>query len=122
MDSGRRAAAQLLDLDEPPTAVFAVDDLMTLGAVQEIRRRGLRIGTDVAVAGFDDPPWFQLMEPPLTTVSQPVSRMGTLAVETLVEAIGTGSARSHLLDCDLVIRDSCGEAAIPRGAGRSSGT
>ena len=118
-DSGRRAAAQLLDLDEPPTAVFAIDNLMALGAVQEFRRRGLRIGSDIAVAGFDDPPWFQLMDPPLTTVSQPVSSMGALAVQTLVEAIGARPTRSHLLDCELVIRSSCGEAAIPHVAGGS---
>jgi LacI family transcriptional regulator len=118
-DSGRRATAQLLDLDEPPTALFAIDNLMALGAVQEIRRRGLRIGTDIAVAGFDDPPWFQLMDPSLTTVSQPVSSMGALAVETLVEVIGARPARSHLLDCELVIRSSCGEAEIPHVAGGS---
>jgi LacI family transcriptional regulator len=118
-ESGRRAAAQLLDLDEPATAVFAIDNLMALGAVQEIRRRGLRIGTDIAVAAFDDPPWFQLTDPPLTTVSQPVSSMGAPAVDTLVEAIGARPARSHLLDCELVIRSSCGEAAIPQTTGGS---
>ncbi|MGW1272135.1 LacI family DNA-binding transcriptional regulator [Streptomyces sp. NPDC002491] len=109
-DSGRRAAAELLDLDELPTAVFAIDNLMTLGVFQEMRKRGLRIGTDVAVAGFDDPPWFQLLDPPLTTVSQPVTRMGALAVDMLMEAIGSGSVQSHLLDCELVIRQSCGES------------
>lgn len=114
-ESGRRAAAQLLDLDERPTAVFAVDNLMALGAWQEMRRRGLRIGSDIAVAGFDDPPWFQLLDPPLTTVSQPVSKMAALAVEALVEAIGGGPADIHMLDCELVIRASCGEATPSRG-------
>jgi LacI family transcriptional regulator len=118
-DSGRRAAAQLLDLDEPPTAVFAVDNLMALGAWQEMRLQGLRIGSDIAVAGFDDPPWFQLLDPPLTTVSQPVGRIGVLAVEALVEVIGGGPAGFHLLDCELVIRASCGEAATSRSTGRS---
>lgn len=108
-DSGRRAAAELLDLPAPPTAVFAIDNLMALGALQEMRRRGLRIGSDIAVAGFDDPPWFQLLDPPLTTVSQPIGRMGTLAVELLVEAISAAPTHSHLLDCELVIRASCGE-------------
>jgi LacI family transcriptional regulator, galactose operon repressor len=102
-DSGRRAATQLLDLGEPPTAVF--------GALQEMRRRGLRIGSDVAVSGFDDPPWFQLLDPPLTTVSQPVGRIGALALEMLMEAIGGGRPESHLLDCELVVRASCGEPA-----------
>ncbi|MGH8919499.1 MAG: substrate-binding domain-containing protein, partial [Actinomycetes bacterium] len=110
-DSGRHAAAELLDLDEPPTAVFAIDNLMALGALQEMRRRGLRIGSDLAVSGFDDPPWFQLLDPPMTTVSQPVGRMGVLALEMLIEAIGGGTAASHLLDCELVIRESCGETA-----------
>jgi LacI family transcriptional regulator len=110
-DSGRRAAAALLDLDEPPTAVFAIDNLMALGAVQETRRRGLRIGSDIAIAGFDDPPWFQLIDPPMTTISQPVASMGALAVQTLVEAIGAGPAHSHVLECELLIRSSCGESA-----------
>ncbi|GGR79448.1 LacI family transcriptional regulator [Streptomyces humidus] len=118
-DSGRRAAVELLDLDEPPTAVFAIDNLMTLGVFQEMRRRGLRIGSDIAVAGFDDPPWFQLLDPPLTTVSQPVTRMGALAVDMLLEAINAGSVESHLLDCALVIRESCGETAAPRETFRS---
>jgi LacI family transcriptional regulator len=113
-DSGRRAAAQLLDLDDPPTAVFAIDSPMAMGALQELRRRGLRIGSDIAVSGFDDPPWFQLLDPPMTTVSQPVSRMGALAAEMLVDAIGGGPAGSHLLDCELVVRASCGEATISR--------
>lgn len=117
-DSGRRAAAELLDLDEPPTAVFAIDNLMALGVFQEMRRRGVRTGADMAVAGFDDPPWFQLLDPAMTTVSQPVTRMGVLAVETLIEAIGDGPAKSHLLDCELVIRASCGETAASSGAGR----
>lgn len=119
-DSGRRAAAQFLDLDEPPTAVFAIDNLMALGAVQEFRRRGLKIGSDIAVAGFDDPPWFQLMEPPMTTVAQPVSRMGTLAVETLFKAIGGGRVRSQLLDCELLIRSSCGEDTAASEPGRAA--
>lgn len=110
-DSGRRATAQLLDLAEPPTAVFAIDNLMALGALQELRGRGLRIGSDIAVAGFDDPPWFQLLDPPMTTVSQPVISMGALAVRMLVEAIDAGPAGSHLLDCELVVRASCGETA-----------
>jgi len=117
-DSGRRAAAELLDLDEPPTAVFAIDNLMTLGVFQETRKRGLRIGADMAVAGFDDPPWFQLLDPPLTTVSQPVTRMGALAVDMLIEAIGAESVESHLLDCELVIRESCGETKALSGKGR----
>lgn len=115
-DSGRRAAGQLLDLDEPPTAVFAIDNLMAMGASQEIRRRGLRIGSDIALAGFDDPPWFQLLDPPMTTVSQPVGRMGALAVGMLVAAIGAEPigaeptpVDSRLLDCELVVRASCGE-------------
>lgn len=109
MESGRRAASELLDLDDPPTAIFAADNLMTLGAASEIRRRGLLIGCDIGLAGFDDPPWFHLLDPPITTVSQPTGPMGVLAVETLLEVINGSSADSHTLDCQLLVRASCGE-------------
>ena len=114
MRSGRVAAAELLDLDEPPTAVFAADNLMALGALHEIRRRGLRIGRDLALAGFDDPPWFQLLDPPMTTVAQPVKKLGELAVETLLQTVAGATASSHVLECSLIVRNSCGEALSPQ--------
>ncbi len=113
MRSGQVAAAELLDLDEPPTAVFAADNLMALGALHEIRRRGLRIGQDLALAGFDDPPWFQLLDPPMTTVAQPVKELGELAVATLLQTVGGAQASSHVLECSLMVRNSCGEASPP---------
>jgi LacI family transcriptional regulator, galactose operon repressor len=113
MHSGQVAAAELLDLDEPPTAVFAADNLMALGALHEIRRRGLRIGRDLALAGFDDPPWFQLLDPPMTTVAQPIKKLGELAVETLLQRVAGAQASSHVLECSLMVRNSCGEAPSP---------
>lgn len=119
MDSGRRAAARLLDLADPPSAVFVADNLMALGAVQEMRDRGVHIGRDVAIAAFDDPPWFRLLDPPLTAVSQPVTEMGTHAVRTLVDLRAGRPVSSLTLDCRLVVRASCGEgdSPAPRPAG-----
>lgn len=120
MHSGQVAAAKLLDLDEPPTAVFAADNLMALGALHEISRRGLRLGRDLALAGFDDPPWFQLLNPPMTTVAQPVKRLGELAVEALLQTVAGAEVSSHVLECSLVIRNSCGEASsLPSGGVRN---
>jgi LacI family transcriptional regulator len=113
MHSGQVAAAKLLDLNEPPTAVFAADNLMALGALHEIRRRGLQIGRDLALAGFDDPPWFQLLDPPMTTVAQPVKELGGLAVKTLLQIVAGAQVSSHVLECSLMVRSSCGEARPP---------
>ncbi len=109
MASGRAAARELLDLRTPPTAIFVADNLMTVGAAAEVRDRHLRVGRDIALAGFDDPPWFALLDPPVTTVAQPVTRMGELAVGTLLEMIAGGPGTSHVLDCELLVRQSCGE-------------
>lgn len=114
LDSGRQATAQLLELAEPPSAIFAADNLMALGAIEQIRQHGLRIGRDIAVAGFDDPPWFRLLDPPMTTVSQPAAAIGRLAVQTLLDAIDGQPVDSHLLECELVVRASCGETGPHR--------
>ncbi|GAA1241377.1 LacI family DNA-binding transcriptional regulator [Prauserella halophila] len=83
-DGGAAALATLLELPEPPTAVLAADDAMAAGVVVEARRRGLRIGTDLALACFDEPEWSDLVDPPLTTVAQAVADMGGEAMRLLL--------------------------------------
>ncbi|MBX7468762.1 LacI family DNA-binding transcriptional regulator [Streptomyces sp. NPDC056084] len=109
--SGRRATERFLALPEPPDAVFAADNLMTLGALDALRAHGLRIGADIALAAFDDIPWFVHTDPPVTAIAQPTGELGRAAVQALAGLIGGGAPPSVILPARLVVRRSCGEAA-----------
>jgi LacI family transcriptional regulator len=83
-ESGFAGGTALLDLDDPPTAVFASSDQMAFGVYEAVRRRGLRVPDDVSVVGFDDLPEARWASPPLTTVRQPLAEMGLLAARTVL--------------------------------------
>ncbi|WP_298182462.1 LacI family DNA-binding transcriptional regulator [Saccharomonospora sp.] len=83
-EGGAHALARLLDRPDPVTAVVVANDAMLVGVLHEARRRGLRIGTDLALVGYDDPEWADLVEPPLTTMAQPVAEIGRRAVRLLL--------------------------------------
>ncbi|MEU8109251.1 LacI family DNA-binding transcriptional regulator [Nonomuraea muscovyensis] len=119
--SGQRITAELLDLPEPPQAIFLGDNLMALGALDEIRRRGLDIPGDVAVASFDDVPWFNHIQPRITAISQPTAELGRLAVRVILDALRGKTAESVVLPAALVIRESCGEARAAVEARQSNG-
>ena len=86
-EHGAQACARLLDAPEPPTGLVVGNDAMMVGVLHEVRRRGLRIGQDVAVAGYDDAEFAELVDPPLTTMSQPVEEIGRTAVRALLSRI-----------------------------------
>lgn len=97
-------------VDPPPTAIFASNDLSALGAMDAARECGLRVPDDISIVGFDDIPQSSLVFPKLTTVRQPLEKMGRVAVRMLLEQIDN---RSHplqqvALETQLVIRDSSG--------------
>ncbi|MEU1309571.1 LacI family DNA-binding transcriptional regulator [Streptomyces cinnamoneus] len=106
---GRRMMRALLDLPEAPDAVLATDNLMALGAWDEIRDRGLRVPADLALVAFDDVAWFAHLDPPLTAIAQPTRELGRAAVHALLERIEGRPADSVLLPARLVRRRSCGE-------------
>ena len=83
--SGHDAAEQILQLPELPTAVFAINDRSALGAIRAFEQHGLRVPADISVIGFDNSPGVELMNPPLTTIRQPMAEMGRLAVQVLAE-------------------------------------
>ena len=87
LEGGRRAACEMLDSRERPTAVVAANDMMALGAMVEFRAAGLHIPRDVSIVGFDDIAFATLCEPPLTTVCLPRAELGRRAVEALMTAI-----------------------------------
>lgn len=119
--AAHQAMLKLLDLYQPPTAVFAASDSMAIGALNAIVSRGLRVPDDIALVGYDDLPIAAIATPPLSTVHQPVSEMGAHAVRVLVEQIrGQGPATSVRLLAHLVVRESCGGgAALPSAKGGS---
>jgi len=107
---GYRALQQLLP--RCPDAVFIANDAMALGALRAIRETGRRVPQDIALVGFDDAPWAAHAEPPLTTVRQPLQRLGGMAVEVLTELIEDPDSAPYrvALPTELVIRSSCGAA------------
>ena len=111
-DSGRRVTEGFLDLPEPPEVVFAADNLMALGALDAIRARGLRVPEDIALAAFDDIPWFVHTDPPITAIAQPTGELGRAAVRALVDRIEGRIPESVTLPARLVVRRSCGEPAL----------
>ncbi|MER6181457.1 LacI family DNA-binding transcriptional regulator [Streptomyces sp. NPDC001652] len=116
-ESGRRVTEGFLDLPEPPEVVFAADNLMALGALDAVRARGLRIPRDIALAAFDDIPWFVHTDPPITAVAQPTGELGRAAVRALVDRIEGRPPQSVTLPARLVVRRSCGEQpASPESA------
>lgn len=85
--SGYAAAAQLMALPEPPSAIFAFNDRMAFGALQWLRERGVRVPEEVSVVGFDDNPGTEQSDPPLTTVRQLSREQGRQAARLLFELI-----------------------------------
>lgn len=115
-DSGRRGAAELLRMPEPPTAIVAANNKMTLGALLAVRESGVRIPDGVSVVGFDDMEWAPLADPPLTTLAQPAYEMGAEAIKLLLARIEDGPVDEPervLLEPRLIIRAST--AAPGRG-------
>lgn len=84
-DSGKAAGMELLDLDEPPTAIFASNDVMAAGVVHVARDRGLEVPRDLSVVGFDDTAIAQTIWPPLATVRWPIRTMARSAARKLLE-------------------------------------
>jgi len=101
------AAARLLALPRPPTAVFCYNDLSALGAMREAFARDLRVPSDLSIVGFDDLYISRYLNPPLTTVRQPMHEMGRMAMETLLDLLA-GGRREHNLKVpgDLIVRES----------------
>jgi LacI family transcriptional regulator len=102
--------AMLQLLPHKPDAVFVASDGMALGALRAMRTANICIPDEIAIVGFDDLPPAATSVPPLTTVRQPVRRMGALAAETLLDIIDEGAEppRRIILPTELVIRQTCG--------------
>lgn len=102
-------AKNLLSLEHPPTAIFTGNDETAKGVYQVAEDAGIRIPEDLSVVGFDNLMDAAYLNPPLTTVDQFVSEMGTLAVEVLMKLIKGEDLENelHRIQTQLVVRDSC---------------
>ena len=105
---GAEAAARLLDQPEPPTAIFAFNDAIAIGALRAARERGLRVPEDVSVLGFDDMRHATIVAPALTTIRQPLAEMGRAAIGLLSRLLDDpGYEPRHVeLPTRLVVRES----------------
>jgi LacI family transcriptional regulator, galactose operon repressor len=103
---------QLLSRNQPFTAIFAYNDISAIGAIRALQERGLRVPHDVSVMGFDDIPGAAFHTPSLTTVRQPLSRMGEVAAQSLLERIeGKREYPSEIaIEPELVVRESTAKA------------
>ena len=110
--SGRQAAQDLLALKDPPTAIFAANNILGEACLFAIREKGLRIPEDISLGIFDDVPWASLTAPSVTAVSQPAYRLGKLSVKRLIQRLQNEgdldetSGRGGLTP-ELIIRGSC---------------
>jgi LacI family transcriptional regulator len=113
---GREAARDLLDLAQPPTAIFAFNDNHAIGAIQAARERDLRVPEDLSLVGFDDVEHATIVSPALTTVRQPLAEMGRTAVSLLIRLLERQRFETLRVELGtrLVVRDS---TAPPRRRG-----
>jgi len=107
---GYEAMVRLLHSTKLPKAVVVANNLMTLGALQAIHERGLRIPEEIALVCFDDMPWATSLHPPLTAVAQPVEELGRTGGEVLLERLKDPKrlVRQVVLPTRLIVRASCG--------------
>lgn len=110
LEGGYKAAKNLLSLAELPTAIFAANDLMALGAIYAIQDAGLKVPEDIAVVGYDNRDFTKIVRPKITTVSMPIYEMGRAAAELLLKQITEGQAKADEIKIrgQLFVRETCG--------------
>jgi LacI family repressor for deo operon, udp, cdd, tsx, nupC, and nupG len=109
-ESGYNQTLKLLALENPPTAVFAFNDEMAMGAIKAAKDSGLKAPEDLAVVGFDNVKMSSVIEPNLTTINQPKYEIGKKAMELLLKIINGESInkKKFVMKDELIIRESCG--------------
>jgi LacI family transcriptional regulator len=110
VEGGYKGAQSLLQLPNRPTAIFAANDLMALGAMYAIQDAGLSVPHDIAVVGYDNREFTWIVRPNITTVVMPVYEMGRIAAKILLQQITDGTRENEEVKVrgELIIRDTCG--------------
>lgn len=113
-DSGYKACLKIIEVTPRPTAIFAANDAMAIGAIEAVKDSGLRVPEDIAIVGFDDISTSQYMTPSLTTVRVPLFDLGQIVGKTLLQKIDSNMdkhiavAERIVIPLEIVIRESCG--------------
>lgn len=113
MELGRAGTHQLLGLSNPPTAIFAINDMYAFGAYAGARDLGYSVPDDLSVIGFDDILLTEIVQPPLTTIKQPIREIARIAVERVIGRVHgsiTGPVEHQSLPADLIVRASTARA------------
>jgi DNA-binding LacI/PurR family transcriptional regulator len=125
IEGGRQATTELLAHAPHLTAIFVLNDLMALGALEAARAANRRVPADLSIIGFDDIPFAALANPPLTTISQPIRQLGEQAADLLLRVIDDGvpvaadedveevAQPNVLLPNQLIVRQSTAAARAP---------
>jgi LacI family transcriptional regulator len=114
-DGGYTSTCQLLELHEPPDALFVANNLMALGALRALREYGAMVPRDVTFVCFDELPWAGLIHPSVTTVSQPTHALGRAAAELLLSRTReyAGPPKEIMLPPTLKVRESSQASLVP---------
>ena len=112
LEGGRQAARSLLGSGFAPTAIICVNDVMAVGALRELRERGIRVPQEMSVTGFDNVKLSEFCYPALTTVHIPRDRIGHIICERLLPDPEKADSQGHeiVIDPEFVLRDSTGPA------------
>ena len=113
-EGGYAAMRALLDRDDPPTAAFTANNLMTIGALHALRDRGVQVPGQISIIGFDDLDFAELINPPLTVIARDARLQGAQAMELMIKQLTTGAStptEHSMVDVQLIERGSC---ASPR--------
>jgi LacI family transcriptional regulator len=103
-------------LATPPTAVVAANDLVAIGAITALKRMGKRVPDDVSIAGYDNIQMSELIDPPITTISQPTYLMGKKAMEAVFQQIADPETSGRVIhfDLPLIVRQSTSSPLVHR--------
>lgn len=102
-ENGKKLTANLIKLDDPPTAIIAYNDMTALGSINELSSCGMSVPKDMSVIGFDDIDFAQMSQPGLTTIKQPKYEMGKLACELLLEMLHEDTDSANKKDLEIVL-------------------
>ena len=112
-EGGREAVRRFMAQATPPTALICGTDLQAIGAIDECRRRGIRVPEDLSITGFDDIEHAAIVVPPLTTVKVPTEDIGVLAARRVVALLeGQAVQPAKPLETTVIVRESLGVAPV----------
>jgi DNA-binding LacI/PurR family transcriptional regulator len=122
LQDGIRGAEQLLSLRYPPTAIVAANDLVAIGIISTLKRHGRRVPSDISVVGIDDIQMASLLDPPLTTVAQPIYEMGRQGMENILLRIQSPQLENSeiIFETRLTIRQSTAKRPVRKTLTRST--